>query len=105
MNMKLRKTLEPEGGVTRVSLSNAETLIEAYGRPTTLRLYYDPIHWYMVTAVFYGGVTHTFSGFSWGYSGEGPRGLETFFTACGVDLGIIKELGPAEEVDKTIHVS
>jgi hypothetical protein len=40
---------------------------------------------YFVDVSWEGGQAHRFSGFSWGYGGEGPQGLMTFLRALSLD--------------------
>ncbi len=68
----------PEGGVTQISLHNARTLLHRHGQPRFVELYQDAAE-HMVEARWEKGITHHFSGFSWGYRGEGPSGLAEFF--------------------------
>lgn len=77
----MHNQLQPEGGVTKISMENGERLREAYGLPSSVTIHYDPdgADWYRVV-VEYGPAgkpthVHTFSGFAFGYGGEGPRGL------------------------------
>lgn len=75
-------SLEEEGGVTQFSLRNARILIEQHGLPATVELH-QPQNGpnrgeHLVDAVWSDGTHHTFNGFSWGYGGEGPHGLEKF---------------------------
>lgn len=69
-----------ECGVTRVSLTNEGRLSKALGRPVRVELLYNPtiVEWYRVRAMYDSGDSHVFTGFSWGYNGEGPRGLLKF---------------------------
>lgn len=84
-NVKLKRKLQVECGTTQISLENAMFLMEQYGIPHTVTL----INGGNETDADYGvlaiwdGVMHLFTGFSWGYSGEGPRGLDIFLKACG----------------------
>jgi hypothetical protein len=79
--------LETEGGITEISLRNARTLLARHGLPDEVELYQAqlPPHIgeHLVEARWQDGTRHTFSGFSWGYLGEGPRGLETFLGMLG----------------------
>ncbi len=74
--------LKPEGGVTDISLENARLLLEAHGLPEAIELYQHPLYEegaeHLVEARWTDGTTHVFSGFAWGYTGDGPYGLETF---------------------------
>ncbi len=75
---------QAEGGVTDISLANAEVLLKRYGCPTKITCWYDPDEWHQVEAQWDQG-TWTFSGFGWGYLGSGPQGLATFLGLCGID--------------------
>lgn len=83
--------LDEECGVTDISLLNAKHLHDLYGLPTSIYCYYgkafDNSHdkeW-LVDATYSNGRVHRFTGFSWGYYGEGVRGLETFLDCYGGD--------------------
>lgn len=82
-----RMWLEGEGGVTDISLHNAHVLLEHLGLPDRVSIYWDPLHSEgpAVRAVWEapGAMAHTFTGFSWGYGGEGPRGLFRFLESIG----------------------
>ena len=69
-----------EGGVTQISLKNERRLSKRLGRPVRVELHYDPdsADFYQVKAMYDSGDSHVFTGFAWGYSGEGPRGLLEF---------------------------
>lgn len=77
--MKQVPMIAGEGGITSVSLENAETLIKRFGLPTRVELYWDKQDWACVDAAFEGYGMFHFTGFSWGYGGEGPNGLAKFF--------------------------
>ena len=72
--------LRTEGGITRFSLENNRRLTKRLGRPVRVECHYDPnvAEWYIVKAFYDSGLTHEFTGFSWGYTGEGCRGLLEF---------------------------
>jgi len=72
--------LRKEGGVTRFSLENNRRLTKRLGRPVRVECHYDPnvAEWYRVKAFYDSGDAHEFTGFAWGYQGEGPRGLLEF---------------------------
>lgn len=78
-NRTVPSKLEAEGGITNVSLNNALYLLTKFGYPLEIHLVEEPDEWY-VNMVWKNKV-HQFSGFSWGYGGEGPHGLMTLFTA------------------------
>ena len=80
-----RKKLQQEGRITRISLENADLLIRLYGLPTRIEL--KNIQDEYLVLASWPGFTHMFSGFSWGYGGEGPSGLNTFFKVCKVFPG------------------
>ena len=80
--------LQNEGGVTAISIANAKRLLDVLGKPERLELTYTDEDWYRVTAVWPLGRNHTFTGFSWGYNGEGPRGLEIFCRMCGIKVDL-----------------
>ena len=80
----LRARTVPEGGVTANSLHNVHVLFAKRGRPTILELRYDVEEWCVVDATFRDGSSYHFTGFSWGYGGEGPHGLAQFFAFCGL---------------------
>jgi len=75
--------IKEECGVTENSLDNAKMLIKAFGKPIRITLTYVDDPWeYLVKAEWTNNI-FTFSGFSWGYYGEGPRGLFEFLQMCG----------------------
>lgn len=81
--------LEEEGGITQISLNNAWYSLERFGYPTTLELVEEKEEWF-VYATWKNDkntieVRHKFSGFSWGYGGEGPHGLMIFLEALGLN--------------------
>lgn len=87
---KVPTKLEKECGVTEKSLNNALLLLTNLGKPTSVTLVEEPQEWYVDThweSLEYGhqDSNHRFSGFSWGYGGEGPHGLMTFLTALGLE--------------------
>lgn len=69
-----------EGGITQTSLKNARRLRKRLGLPIRLELHMAPTgaEWYRTRVMYDNGDSHTFTGFSWGYSGEGSRGLQEF---------------------------
>lgn len=77
--------LKPEGGVTRISLDNGAFLLKQKGRPVhvDLRLVDGE---YETVAYYADGSKFIFTGFSWGYSGEGPFGLTNWCYSNGVPL-------------------
>jgi hypothetical protein len=79
--------LREEAGITRDSLHNARALERRWGRPVELVLdaggsTVD----HCVTAFYPGGQRFIFTGFAWGYGGEGPRGLCEFLRGLGFDV-------------------
>jgi hypothetical protein len=88
MTDKIRLTLAIEGGVTQNSLENAEYLNKRFGKPYTIDFCGDEDNGdYYVIPTYKSGYTHVFTGFSWGYGGEGPRGLHRFLNEiCGVKI-------------------
>ena len=74
--------LAEECGVTVNSLENAKIFVKAYGIPEKITLTGDPSEADYVVNCEWGRlfslITFDFTGFSWGYGGEGPRGLYTF---------------------------
>jgi hypothetical protein len=83
--IKHRRVLQPEGGITQISLQNADLLLREAGNPTYIELKKIGDE-YLVLAKW-PGLIHMFTGFSWGYGGEGPSGLNTFLRACDVFPG------------------
>ena len=92
----IEKGLQVEGGVTALSLHNAKVLIERFGLPDSVELFRSPIHGHALRALWFTrregwaerGPEWTFTGFPWGYGGEGPHGLETFFEMLNLPIGI-----------------
>lgn len=85
--IKLKGARQEECGVTQISLENAYYLLSKYGEPYSVDLTEEDGEWY-VTVAWHVGVEMTdqkFSGFSWGYNGEGPRGLKTLMKALGME--------------------
>jgi hypothetical protein len=73
--------LEWEGGITSISLRNAQKLVDGLGKPDSVELTYGKEHdEQYVTAFWNSSVVHSFrfTGFGWGYGGEGPCGLQKF---------------------------
>lgn len=68
-----------EGGITQTSLKNDRRLTKRLGSPIRLELHYSKTgEWYRAVAMYMSGDRHEFTGFAWGYGGEGPRGLLEF---------------------------
>jgi hypothetical protein len=78
MHTTRKRKLRPEGGITRTALDNGAILRANHGTPVWVRLTYDVTDWYVVEAGYADGTKHRFTGLGWGYSGEGPRGLESW---------------------------
>lgn len=84
--------LKPEVGVTEISLANAKEIIVKYGVPDIVQLVNEGNSTgdHVVHASWGDGTDsgesfdHKFTGFSWGYSGEGPAGLTKFFEMVGI---------------------
>jgi hypothetical protein len=76
-----------ENGSTADSIRNADYLIRTYGYPLRIDLIGGMDCNYGVLAIWK-NTMHLFTGFSWGYSGEGPSGLNEFFRASGVWSGV-----------------
>ncbi len=71
--------LEPDYGQTAVALANGRILQQIHGRPVRVELYYGgQPHDYNTVVVFEDGAPWIFTGFSWGYGGEGCRGLHAW---------------------------
>lgn len=90
--------LKAEGGVTQISIENAATLIDELGLPDTVQLVNEgentAEHSVFATWSNPDGtdVTHKFTGFSWGYRGEGPHGLTAFFEQVGLSDRVPDEI-------------
>ena len=86
----MKPALSQEGGITEIALQNAETLRQALGAPVRVELHMDPngVEWYRTRAFYDTGDHHTFTGFGWGYTGEGPRGLASFCQQNDIPLTI-----------------
>ena len=82
----IQLTLAPECGVTVHSTENAEYLNKRFGKPFRIEFYGDKNKCeYYVIATYQNGHSHAFTGFSWGYYGEGPTGLHRFLNeTCGI---------------------
>lgn len=80
--------LDVEGGITRIALANGRKLKEALGTPVRMELHYDAegMEWYQTKVFYMTGETHVFTGFGWGYTGEGPHGLAEFCADNGIPL-------------------
>src|ERR1700690_3091106 len=87
MNWRQAFELPPEeekgAGITTISLANARKLIDQFGLPDTVRLWDEPVDAEFYVTASWSKAEFVFSGFSWGYDGEGPQGLQHFFTMIG----------------------
>ena len=98
--------LEQECGVTQISLKNAKKLVQRYGLPAFIHLFYDKKDWTCVQIVWtdHPAISHIFTGFSWGYGGEGPRGLKKLFDLLKIDIGMGQiSQWDAEKTNLIIH--
>lgn len=78
---------EQECGVTSVSLQNLADFTTLHGKIDSLDFSGDTKRGdYFVTAHWKDGSAWKFSGFSWGYAGEGPRGLQALLKVFGSQL-------------------
>ena len=81
---------KPEGGVTRFSLENARMILEAGYQFERGIMQYDNVNGDWWVTVFFNRdgevASHKFGGFSFGYSGEGPRGLIEFSKMFAIGL-------------------
>ena len=85
----MKPRLLKEGGITETSLKNGKRLAKRLGTPVRVELHYSGTgEWYRVVAMYESGDLHEFTGFAWGYGGEGPRGLATWCKENGVPLDI-----------------
>lgn len=86
------KRLQQECGVTRISLQNGRVLQEEHGFPCWVRLLggHDPLSGNdpAVEVGYPDGHHHRFTGFAFGYGGEGPHGLATWAAANRVPLTV-----------------
>jgi hypothetical protein len=97
--------LQEECGVTSISLENAIQLLEAYGTPRRIDLSDDPEDGNIVTVYWPNAFHFKFTGFSWGYGGTGPHGLDQFFQMCGIVCGMETIMSwPQKGFSKTIDV-
>lgn len=92
-NRKVPKSLKDECGVTNISLDNARYMQARYGIPETVVFHTDGSD-YRTEAAYRDTdiqeiVLMVYTGFGWGYSGEGPHGtLEFLNDMCNVDISI-----------------
>jgi hypothetical protein len=80
---KVPTKLQSECGVTGISLDNALFLMSQHGCPNSIELIQEPNEWHV--RLDWEKVFHTFSGFSWGYGGEGPHGFMTLLISLGLN--------------------
>lgn len=100
--MIIRNPLVAECGVTGVSLQNASYLLMLYGEPMRLDFSADKYKGdYFVTGKWKNGPSWMFSGFSWGYGGTGPHGLQRFFDMIGPVLDLKADQLPLDKYGKT----
>ena len=87
MHTTKKRKIRSEGGVTRFSLDNGAILLRNHGAPVWVRATYSDVgEWYVVEVGYSDGAAHKFTGFSWGYSGEGCRGFSSWCEDNGVPL-------------------
>lgn len=81
-------------GVTRKSLTEMVKHLHKIGTPLLVRGYWYNGRYGKNAAVMVRGTLGTarFGGFSWGYGGEGPRGLEQLLQRLNVSAEQIKEV-------------
>ena len=72
--------MEQESGTTSVSLENGQRLKILHGAVSKVQLVFDVdgAEWYQTHVTYQDGYVYVFTGFSWGYFGEGPQGLATW---------------------------
>lgn len=82
--------LQPEGGITVVSLHNAHVMVSKHGKPSAVELSWNAdddclviLYW---TKPDHQKKRFVLTGFAWGYGGEGPRGLYTFLEWIGIKV-------------------
>jgi hypothetical protein len=79
--------IQPEEGVTEISLANAKLLIEKHGLPARLDFKANKTKCdYFLVASWPDDSSFVFTGFSWGYEGTGPNGLTEFFKLAQINL-------------------
>ena len=90
--------IRPEVGITSVSVENAKTLTSEVGKPALIVLskdgkeYITTAYWgeLSVKKPIYKRYSFRFTGFSFGYAGEGPNALLNYLKALGVKVDISK---------------
>jgi hypothetical protein len=99
----IRISFHVEGGITRHSIDNAQMIRNAGFQFVQGICRYDKRKGdYYLDATFQRAgqrVAFTFSGFSWGYGGEGPHGLLEFGRIFGIHLDPRKVMGGADMPD------
>ncbi|MFA5311735.1 MAG: hypothetical protein WC375_00285 [Methanomassiliicoccales archaeon] len=106
--------LVPEDGSTLTSLKNAKAMIDAYGLPFFVRLHGAESQiidsrdaGFVVVAMWrfeQGELSFPFSGFSWSYDGEGPRGLLQFLEMARIPgISIAEIINTPRCIDKIIY--
>ena len=84
--------MKEECGITENSLENARELIDRLGVPNKVTLNYIKDPWDYIVKAEWDTFTFEFSGFSWGYGGTAPHGLDLFITWCVGNNGADKEI-------------
>ena len=107
MHTTRKRKIRSEGGITQIALDNGAILRENHGTPVWVRLTYDVKDWYVVEAGYSDGTKHRFTGLGWGYSGEGPRGLESWCSDNEVpltmaEIEVFDNSSPIENIDKEV---
>ena len=70
---------------TKECLEDAKFLVAKLGAPESISILSSGnADWYTTCTWFGHSVQHVFRGFSWGYGGEGPHGLQEFLRMCGI---------------------
>lgn len=84
----MKPRLLNEGGITQTSLKNGKRLAKRLGAPVRVEAHRNSRtgEWYTVIAYYESGDQHTFTGFSWGYGGEGPHGFAKWCEANDIPL-------------------
>jgi len=84
--------LEPECGVTSISLINAHTLLVWHGEPVSIDFKANTKLGDWTVTMHWKDCKWVFTGFAWGYGGEGPAGLQRLMNLIGMDLDVHKLL-------------
>ena len=95
--------LRPEAGTTDHSTANGRWLSLQHGKVMSVRLEYNATaeEWYKAHVAYADGFTFTFTGFAWGYSGEGSRGLGAWANENDVPLNFAQIMTLDNAVDGT----